>query len=244
MRWKTPAGALIALAFLIPAAPAMAQTPSLGLNAACETVKRDVYQDIRKLTLDLDTIDDGQLRLLAYRILDEAQANKFPVLPGALEKRLAGTPDDLRAYLKSDVQKAWLTDLRVSVGRTMVNAGDNVDAAAQKVLDEAAVDAYLAYLNDGVYVARALDCASKPTPTPSASASATPSASPSATTTVAPTPTSSASLGAPGGENGEGGGLPVTGANTATVAGIGGALLLLGGVGYLVGRRRRSSFVA
>ncbi|MEU7920225.1 LPXTG cell wall anchor domain-containing protein [Micromonospora zamorensis] len=242
MRWKTPAGALIALAFLIPAAPAMAQTPSTGLNAACQTVKRDVYQDIRKLTSDLDTADDGQLRLVAYRILDEARANKFPVLPGALEKRLAGTPDDLRAYLKADVQKAWLTDLRVSVGRTMVDAGDNVDAAAQKVLDEAAVDAYLAYLNDGVYVARALDCASQPTPTPSASA--TPSASPSATTTVAPTPTSSASPGAPGGENGEGGGLPVTGANTATVAGIGGALLLLGGAGYLIGRRRRSSFVA
>lgn len=51
-------------------------------------------------------------------------------------------------------------------------------------------------------------------------------------------------MGAPGGENGEGGGLPVTGANTATVAGIGGALLLLGGAGYLIGRRRRSSFVA
>lgn len=242
MRWKTPAGALIALAFLIPAAPAMAQTPSTGLNAACQTVERDVYQDIRKLTSDLDTTDDGQLRLVAYRILDEAQANRFPVLPGALEKALAGTPDDLRAYLKADVQKAWLTDLRVSVGRTMVDAGDNVDAAAQKVLDEAAVDAYLAYLNDGVYVARALDCAPKPTPT--LSASATPSASPSATTTVAPTPTSSASPGAPGGENGEGGGLPVTGANTATVAGIGGALLLLGGAGYLIGRRRRSSFVA
>lgn len=76
--------------------------------------------------------------------------------------------------------------------------------------------------------------ASQPTPTPSTT--------PSATTTIAPAPASSASLGAPGG--GEGGGLPVTGDDTATVAGIGGALLLLGGAGYLIGRRRRSRFVA
>ncbi|MCG5472966.1 LPXTG cell wall anchor domain-containing protein [Micromonospora sp. LAH09] len=238
MRSKTLAGALIALAFLIPAAPAVAQTESPRLGAACQTDERKVYLDIRKLvTFDLDTANDGELRLLAYRILNEADAKEFPVLPDALRKRLEGTTDDLRAYLKTDVQKAWLTDLRVSVGRTMTDAGTNVMAAAQKVLDEAAVDAYLAYLNDGFYAARALDCAS---PTPSA----TPSVTPSATTTAVPTPTSSASLAAPGGEGGEGGGLPVTGANTATVAGIGGALLLLGGVGYLIGRRRRSSFVA
>ncbi|MFC8615346.1 LPXTG cell wall anchor domain-containing protein [Micromonospora purpureochromogenes] len=76
---------------------------------------------------------------------------------------------------------------------------------------------------------------SEPTPTP------TPTATPSATTTVAPTPASSASPGAPGGE---GGGLPVTGAGTATLAGVGGALLLLGGLGYLTARRRRTRFVA
>ncbi|WP_433552404.1 LPXTG cell wall anchor domain-containing protein [Micromonospora zamorensis] len=241
MRWKVPAGALLALAFLIPAAPAMAQTESPGLNAACQTIERKVYQDIGKLVaIDLDTVTTAQLRLLAYRILADADANSFPVLPGALRERLEGSADDLRAFLKTDVQKAWLTDLRVSVGRTMTDAGPNVKAAAQKVLDEGAIDAYLAYLNDGLYAARALDCASQPTPT----SQPTPSATPSATTTVAPTPTSSASLAAPGGEDGEGGGLPVTGANTATVAGIGGALLLLGGAGYLIGRRRRSSFVA
>ncbi|MEU4333062.1 LPXTG cell wall anchor domain-containing protein [Micromonospora lupini] len=36
----------------------------------------------------------------------------------------------------------------------------------------------------------------------------------------------------------------MTGADTATVASIGGALLFLGGAGYLIGRRRRSRFVA
>ncbi|WP_407664304.1 LPXTG cell wall anchor domain-containing protein [Micromonospora parastrephiae] len=121
--------------------------------------------------------------------------------------------------------------------RTLTGAGANVKAAAQKVLDEGAVDAYLAYLNNGLYAARALDCASQPTATPTTQ----PTATPSATATAAPAPTTSASLGAPGGD---GGGLAVTGADTATVAGIGGALLLLGGAGYLIGRRRRSRFVA
>ncbi|MEU7798570.1 ALF repeat-containing protein [Micromonospora arborensis] len=244
MRWKVPAGAIVALAFLIPAAPAMAQTESPGLNAACQTVERKVYKDIREfVTIDLDTATTGQMRLLTYRILAEAQANSFPVLPDEIQKRLDGSTDDLRAFLKTGMQDAWTVDLRVSVVRTLTDAGPNVKAATQKVLNSGTVEGYLAYLNDGLYAARALDCASQPTPsaTPSATPSTTPSATPSATTTVAPTPTSSTSLGAPGGE---GGGLPVTGTETATVASIGGALLLLGGAGYLIGRRRRSRFVA
>jgi LPXTG-motif cell wall-anchored protein len=72
--------------------------------------------------------------------------------------------------------------------------------------------------------------ASEPTVTP------TPTATP--TTTVSPTP---APPGAPGGD---GGGLPVTGADTATVAGVGTVLLLLGSAGYLIARRRRTRFVA
>ncbi|MEV4499961.1 LPXTG cell wall anchor domain-containing protein [Micromonospora arborensis] len=243
MRWKVPAGALVALAFLIPAAPAMAEAKAPGLDAACQTVERKVFKDIRELvTIDLDTANTAQLRLLAYRILDEAKVNSLPTLPPQIEERLNGTSDDLRAFLKTSVQNIWTIDLRISVGRTMTGAGANVRAAAQTVLDDEAVDAYLAYLNNGVYAARELDCASQPTPT--ATPSATPSPTPSATTTVAPTPTSSTSLGAPGGEGGEGGGLPVTGTETATVASIGGALLLLGGAGYLIGRRRRSRFVA
>ncbi len=43
---------------------------------------------------------------------------------------------------------------------------------------------------------------------------------------------------------GEGDELPVTGADTGAAAGIGGALLLLGGTGYVIGRRRRARFVA
>lgn len=82
-------------------------------------------------------------------------------------------------------------------------------------------------------------------PQPSATVSPTVGASP----TGVPTP--SAPAGAPGGTpaapgagGGDGGGLPVTGSNTAGVAGAGVALLLLGGVGYLVARRRRTRFVA
>ncbi|MEU8390135.1 LPXTG cell wall anchor domain-containing protein [Micromonospora sp. NPDC048843] len=242
MRWKFPAGALLALAFVIPAAPAVAQIESPGLNEACQTVERKAYKDIRELvTIDLDTATEQEVRVLAARILSAANADELPVLPGAIQDALKGTEDELRAFLKTGVQNAWSVALRITVVRTLTDAGTNVEAAAQKVLGEATVDAYLAYLNDGLYAARELDCASQPTPTPTSQP--TPSASPSATS-VAPTPTVSASPGGPGGEGGEGGGLPVTGADTATVAGIGGVLLLLGGAGYLIGRRRRSRFVA
>ena len=246
MQWKVPAGALVALAFLIPAAPAAAQTAAPGLNESCQTVERKVYKDFRELvTIDLDTATVSELRLLAYRLLAEAQAESLPVLPGEIEERLKGSSDDLRAYLKN-VQDRWATALRVRIGQTMTNAGPNVRAAAQKVLDDPSVEAYLAYLNNGLYEARELDCTSQPTATPTPSQpTTTPTATPSATSTVVPPVTSSASVGAPGGDGGgEGGGLPVTGADTATVAGIGGALLLIGGASYVIGRRRRSRFVA
>ncbi|MCG5464430.1 ALF repeat-containing protein [Micromonospora sp. NPDC053740] len=244
MRWKFPAGALLALAFLIPATPAVAQIESPGLNEACQTVERKVYKDIRELvTIDLDTATDQEIRVLTAQILAAANADSLPVLPDAIQEALKGTPDELRAFLKTGVQKAWSTALRITVVRTLTDAGTNVEAAAQKVLGEATVDAYLAYLNDGLYTARELDCASQPTPTPTSQP--TPSATPSATATAAPTPTVSASPGAPGdSEDGKGGGLPVTGAGTTTVAGIGAVLLLLGGASYLIGRRRRSRFVA
>ncbi|MGC4809063.1 PT domain-containing protein [Micromonospora sp. DT228] len=246
MRWKFPAGALIALAFLVPAAPAMAQANAPGLDAACQTVERKVYKDIRELvTIDLDTATDEQLQLLAAQILHRANVEKLPGLSKAIQERLRGTREELRAYLKTGVLEDWLTALRISVGQTMTGAGPNVKAAAQDVLDEQAVDAYLAYLNEGLYAARAEDCKSQPTATPTsrptATPTASPSATPSATTTVVPTPASSTTPAAAGGE---GGGLPVTGAQTATVAGIGGALLLIGGAVYVLGRRRRARFVA
>ncbi|HLL65644.1 MAG TPA: LPXTG cell wall anchor domain-containing protein [Micromonosporaceae bacterium] len=244
MRWKTSAGALMALAFIVPAAPAAAQIEAPGLNAACQTVERKVYKDMRKLvTIDLDTATNVEIRILANQIMAAANADSLPVLPRAMQERLDGTADDLRAFLKTGMLNAWGTDLRISAVRTLTSAGANVKAAAQEVLDTTAIDAYLAYLNDGLYAARTLDCASQPTPTPSVT--------PSATTTVAPTPGSSASPGTPGASSaspgtpvGEGGGLPVTGVDTGALAGIGGALLLLGGAGYLIGRRRRSRFVA
>ncbi|WP_433129884.1 ALF repeat-containing protein [Micromonospora sp. CA-240977] len=253
MRWKIPAGALVALAFLVPAAPAVAQAQSPGLNAACQTVERKVYKDLRELvTIDLDTATDQEMRALVVVLRDETLEEKLPVLPAILQQRVrGGTPNELRGYLKTlvgqdgngapDFQKVWATDLRVTVNQTMAGGGPNVKAAAQKALDAETLDAYLAYLNDGLYAARALDCASQPTATPTAQPTTTPSATPSVTTTVVPTPASSTTAGAAGGD---GGGLPVTGAQTATMVGIGGALLLLGGAVYVIGRRRRARFVA
>jgi len=251
------------LAFLIPAAPAMAQAEPPVLDAACQTVEPKVFKDIPALvTIDPDTAAVADLRLQAYRILDEATVEGLPVLSRELRERLGGTSDDLRAFLATDLPKAWSIDLRISVTRTLTDAGTNVKAAARKVLGQETVDAYLAYLNDGQYAARALDCAAQPTPSqptpsqpaPSQSAPSTPaesapapSVTPSASTSAAAIPTSSSAPGAAGGEGGEGGeggGLPVTGAAAGTVAGIGGVLLLIGGAIYLIGRRRNSRFVA
>ena len=69
--------------------------------------------------------------------------------------------------------------------------------------------------------------------TPSSSPTASPEPPSSPTPTVVPSPS-----------GGGGGGLPVTGAGTTTVAGLGVALLLVGGVGYVLARRRRSRFIS
>ncbi|BCJ53020.1 hypothetical protein Asp14428_44950 [Actinoplanes sp. NBRC 14428] len=244
MRGKTSAGVVVALALLIPAAPAMASTETLTAdNKACQTVERKVYKDIREmLAIDLDAATDTELQILAAQLLTVAKAASLPILPGEIEEVLRDPEGDLRAFLKTGAKQAWTTDLRISVVRTLTNAGTNLKAAAQKALDTATIDAYLAYLNDGQYVARELDCAAQPTP----------SATPTATATATPAPTASASTPGTAGGGGEGtstdkdedGGLPVTGADTALVASIGGTLLLLGTTGYLIGRRRRSRFVA
>jgi flagellar motor switch/type III secretory pathway protein FliN len=149
----------MALALLIPAVPAVAQTGSAGSNeTTCQTV---VYADIRELvTIDLDTASDTDVRVLANQILAAATADSLTILPGRLQVRLAGTADDLRAFLKTNVQSVWSTDLRIAVNQTITGAGANVQAAAQAALDDGTIDAFLAYLNDGLYVARALDSGS------------------------------------------------------------------------------------
>jgi LPXTG-motif cell wall-anchored protein len=239
MRWKLPAGVLMALALLVPAAPALAQTETTGLDASCQTVERKVFKDIRELvTIDLDTATDVQVRILADQILYTSDAESLPTLPDAVQAALDGSKDDLRAFLKSSWQNAWTADLRISVFRTLTGAGTNVQTAAQKALDGKTIDALLAYLNDGLYAARALDCASHSTP-PQHSSSPTATASP--TTTGGAIPASSPSASASGGG---GGGLPVTGAATGTAVAVGGALLLLGAAAYVLTRRRRSRFVA
>ena len=158
MRWSIPAGVLMALALMIPAVPAVAQTGSAGANeTTCQTVV--VYADIRELvTIDLDTASNTDVRVLANQVLAVATAESLTTLPGRLQAGLDGTADDLRVFLKTGLLPSWATDLRIAVDRTMPGAGANVQAAAQQALDDGSVDAFLAYLNDGLYVARALDC--------------------------------------------------------------------------------------
>lgn len=75
------------------------------------------------------------------------------------------------------------------------------------------------------------------TTAPTQPATPTPTASASSAAPTAAAPTSAA----PGGAGG--GGLAVTGTQTATVAGIGALLLLVGAVGFVIARRRRTRFV-
>ncbi|HYN96619.1 MAG TPA: LPXTG cell wall anchor domain-containing protein [Pilimelia sp.] len=77
-----------------------------------------------------------------------------------------------------------------------------------------------------------------PTPTPTAAPTTPPGGQPTPTAT----PTATATATAPRG--GTAGGLPVTGTNTGAILGFGGALLLLGGAGFLLARRRSTRFVA
>ncbi|MEV8441862.1 ALF repeat-containing protein [Actinosynnema sp. NPDC051121] len=160
MGWKIPAGILLALALFIPAPSAVAQTGSPGLNATtCQTVH--LYANIRELvTIDLDTASDIEIRVLANQILSAARVDSLTILSDRLQTRLDGTPEDLRAFLKTGLQPGWSTDLRLAVNWTVTGAGPNVRAAAQKVLDNGTIDAFLAYLNGGLYVARALDSGS------------------------------------------------------------------------------------
>ncbi|WP_239152526.1 hypothetical protein [Virgisporangium aurantiacum] len=45
------------------------------------------------------------------------------------------------------------------MNQTVEGAGEHVQTAAQMALDTETIDGYLGYLNDGLYVARAFDCA-------------------------------------------------------------------------------------
>jgi hypothetical protein len=92
MRRMVSAGVLMALVFLIPAAPAAARAETSGLDAACQTVERKIFEDIRELvTIDLDTATDIEVRVVANQIMSATKDDSFPVLPPALQERLDGT---------------------------------------------------------------------------------------------------------------------------------------------------------
>ena len=157
MRWKISAGVLLVLALLVSTPSAMAQTRSPSVNQATCQVNLDT--DIRELvTIDVDTASDLEIRMLANQILARARADALTTLPGRLDELLrSGTPDDIRAFLKTGMWTVWTIDLRIAVNQTMPGASDTVRAAAQEALDNGTVDAFLGYLNRGLYLALAQD---------------------------------------------------------------------------------------
>ncbi|MGC4750055.1 ALF repeat-containing protein [Micromonospora sp. DT201] len=141
----------------------------LYIARALDSGSLKLYADVRELvTVDLDTASDTEVRVLANQILARAVADSLIVLPERIQARLDGTANDLRTFLKTNLQTSWSIDLRIKANQTMPNAGPNVQAAAQEALDNGTIDALLTYLNHGLYIARALDC----TYQPAASASA------------------------------------------------------------------------
>jgi LPXTG-motif cell wall-anchored protein len=82
------------------------------------------------------------------------------------------------------------------------------------------------------------------TPTTTAPSTTAPTTTPPSSATPATAPTSPAAGANGGSGGGDGGGLPVTGSAVTTAAGIGVVLLIAGGAGFLVGRRRRNQFEA
>ena len=152
MRWKTLAGVLVALAFLVPATPAAAQVESAGLDTSCQTVERKVYTDIRELvTIDLDTATDQQVRVLTSKILSKVRTDSLTTLDDQIVERLKGPAEELRSFLKTDMYQTWSSDLAIKIGQTLTDdAGPKVNEAAQEALDYGDVDAYLTYLNDGL----------------------------------------------------------------------------------------------
>jgi hypothetical protein len=161
MRWSIPAGALVALALLVPAAPAAVAQTRPPVLYGCQPAERKVYQDIRQLvTINLDTASDTDVRVLANQLVSVARAESLTTLFVRLQERLDGTVADLRAFLKTNLEGVWSIDLRIAVDQTLPGAGRNVTTAAQAALDDGTIDVLLAYLNNGQYVARALDCPS------------------------------------------------------------------------------------
>jgi LPXTG-motif cell wall-anchored protein len=137
----------------------------------------------------------------------------------AVKVRLVRTDDPTKAYAEATTDTAGnVLFHQVAVGEYHVHF-----VAPDGWKDPSG--SYEMWVRSGEGVENGLEVGAVPVPTtggPSASTSGSPSAS--------PTPSST----------GTAGGLPVTGTNVAVFVSAGTALVMLGGVAYLVGRRRRA----
>ncbi|MEV0272411.1 hypothetical protein AB0H43_26845 [Hamadaea sp. NPDC050747] len=162
MRWKTLAGVVIALAWLVPAVPAAAVEPTpIGLDQACRLGQPVTYPDLRPLLdVDVDAMTDVEVRLRVNQILAASKDLYGGVAVRAqesLDGKYEGEPKDTRDFLESRARTVWNIDLRVLTSQVMAVGGAHVKEAAGKVLDAATTDAMLGFLNEGQHTARTQD---------------------------------------------------------------------------------------
>jgi LPXTG-motif cell wall-anchored protein len=154
--------------------------------------------------------------------------------------KVAIAPDATRA---DAVIFRWATPAQVSAGGGIEalarrdSGGDESEPGTQGTLRLEPRDLPLPSTPHpiGFAIVRVVVPSATPTTSPSSAAPTTSPTEGTAAPTATPTPPA---------DGGEGGGLPVTGSTTTTVAGTGVALLIAGGFSYLIARRRRTRFQA
>lgn len=271
MRWKTLAGIAIALAWLVPAVPAVAAASApaqIGLDEACRLGQPVSYPDLRSLLdVDVDAMTDVEVRVRVNQVLAASKGLYVGVAAraqDALDGKLEGEEKDSRNFLQSRALLEWKSDLLVLTSQVMSTGGAHVKDAAGKALDAGTVAAAFDFLNTGQHTAREQDYRDL---VKEAQRTGGPEVVKAATAALdgtfqdlrvflcsgwraaydkdqAVTATATPTRTAPPAPGLPAPGLPVTGSNTTTLLVVGASLIVLGTAGVVIARRARTRTAA